>query len=596
MFSSLNKLNALLSGRDRRNLLILLIMMVAAAVLEVVGVSAIPAYVSAVVSPERFMAYPGVQPVLHWLGLSGTQEILIWGSLGLFLLFGLKNAFLVWNYYWQARFIANRRVHLARRLVTAYLHAPYSFHLGRNTSELIRNVNRETNLLANHVLAPLLEIITRSLILVAVTALLLWMEPFITLIWMGIFGLISAFGVSALSLRMRRYGLMEQVQRKQVIQALHQGLGSIKESRVLHREDYFVARIVESISRIAAATRFKRFGGQLIAPVTEAVAVIGLSAITVTLVLMDRPMESILVTVALFVVALVRLRDALNVIMSRWTVLRYHVAAVDPVYADLQALESSPTPVTAPADGTLSITRDIQLHEVWYRYPGASEAALRGVSLRIPAGTAVGIVGGTGAGKSTLVDVILGLLVPERGELRVDGADLHRGGLHAWQSWIGYIPQSIYLLDDTLRRNIALGVEDADIDEVALTRAIHAAQLEPLVAKLPAGLDTPTGERGVRLSGGERQRIGIARALYHNPQVLIMDEATSALDNLTEQAIIQAVDALRGQRTVIMIAHRLSTVRNCHTLYFLKEGRIEATGNYEELRASSQDFSLMASN
>ena len=595
MRTSLIKLNALLRPQDRRNLLILLIMMVIGALLEVVGVSAIPLYVSAVVYPERFMAYPVVGEVLHWLGLGETREVLIWGSLGLFLLFGVKNGFLIFNFYWQARFIANRRSHLARRLISAYMYAPYTLHLSRNTSELIRNIDQEAKLVAVQVIGPLLAIATRSLVLVAVLAFLLWMEPWITLAWITIFGLVAVFGVGAISTRMKHHGLSEQIHRQRVLQALHQGFGSLKEARLLQRERFFIQRIAGSITRIAEASRFQLFAGRMISPLTEFIAITGLVAITIALVWLQRPLDSIMVTVALFVVALVRLRDAANMIMSQWANLRYNIVAVDPVYTDLKALETRRPPAPPAAPNLLPLDRGIELRDVWYTYPGADEAILRGVSMFIPAGAAVGFVGGTGAGKSTVVDVILGLLVPERGTVLVDGEDIHVRDPGAWQTRVGYIPQSIYLLDDSLRRNIALGMEDDEIDETVLVRAVRAAQLEDLVARLPGGLDTLAGEQGVRLSGGERQRIGIARALYHDPRVLIMDEATSALDNTTERAIVEAVEALRGERTVIMIAHRLSTVRRCDTLYFLKEGRVEASGGYEELRACSTDFSLMAS-
>jgi len=595
MRASLLKLNALLRRRDRRNLVLLLIMMVIGALLEVVGVSAIPLYMSAVVYPQRFMEYPVVREVLHWLGLGDTREVLVWGSMALFLVFGLKNAFLIWNFYWQARFIAHRRVHLARRLITAYMRAPYTLHLARNSSELIRNIDQEVKLVAVQVIGPLLEIATRSLILVAVLGFLLWMEPWITLAWMAVFGLMAVFGVGAISTRMRHHGLAEQEHRKQVLQALQQGFGSLKEARLLGRNDFFIGRVTSSVSRIASASQFQLFAGRMISPLTEFIGITGLSAITIALVLLGRPLESILVTLALFVVALVRLRDSVNVIMSQWANMRYHIVAVEPVYADLQALESLEAPATAPAAGPqIPLTRGIELRDVWYTYAGASAPTLQGMNLWIPAGAAVGFVGGTGAGKSTTVDMILGLLVPQRGMVLVDGADIHGGDIGAWQTRIGYIPQSIYLLDDTLRRNIALGMEDHEIDEAALAHAVRAAQLEELIARLPAGLETLAGEQGVRLSGGERQRVGIARALYHDPPVLIMDEATSALDNTTERAVVQAVEALRGERTVIMIAHRLSTVRHCDTLYFLKEGRIEATGSYEELRVRNADFSLMA--
>lgn len=274
--------------------------------------------------------------------------------------------------------------------------------------------------------------------------------------------------------------------------------------------------------------------------------------------------------------------------------LRHSLVSVEPLHHDLQALagQASATPRGAK---TIVPRERIALKNVTFTYNGLADPALRAIEVDIPVGSAVAFVGSTGAGKSTLVDVLLGLLEPEQGAVMVDDTDIRAiGAIGRWQSAIGYVPQSIYLLDDTIRRNIALGVEDEAIDEPALREAIRVAQLESFIARQPQGLDTPVGERGVRLSGGERQRIGIARALYHDPSIIVFDEATSALDNTTERAVIEAVEQLRGRRTIIMIAHRLTTVKDCDRLYYLKQGAIEAEGDFEMLTNSHDEFRRMA--
>lgn len=592
-FGALRKLNALLDRRDRLHLAALVALMVGSAVLEVFGVGAIPAFVGLIVSPEMLTEHPPLDRIVPALGIESQRELLVWGVGGLIVIFAVKNGFLVFNYYWQKRFIADRRVHFARRLVDAYMNAPYTFHLTRNTSELIRNVERETSLIAGQVLTPILEVATRALIMIAVLIFLLVAEPGITIVWLLLFGLLAAAGVKALSRRLERLGLEEQHHRQRVVQRLTEGFGSIKESRILNREGFFADAINHSILRMAEAIRFKQFTTSAVPPLTELFAVAGLAAIAATLMFLGRPTETILVTLALFAVGLVRLRETVSAAMAHLTNLRYNIVAVDPVYADLTALEevSRPPPIGSEPR---ALRRSIELDDVTFRYDTDEPYALEDIRLSIPAGGAVAFVGGTGAGKSTLVDLILGLLTPERGVIRVDGEDIHDGRLRDWQRRIGYVPQSIYLLDDTIRRNIALGIEDHEIDSGRLVAAVRAAQLERLLERLPEGLETMIGEAGVRLSGGERQRIGIARALYHDPDVLIMDEATSALDNTTERAIIEAVEALKGQRTIIMIAHRLSTVRNCDTLFFLNEGRIEASGPFDDLAAESESFRVMA--
>ncbi|WP_162937278.1 ABC transporter ATP-binding protein [Indioceanicola profundi] len=578
--------------------MILLVLMVTGAALEVVGVAAVPAFVSAVVYPDKLAQFPALYNMLQNLGLTTTEKLVVWGALALVIVFAVKNAYLILNYWVQMKYVSNRRVDFARRLTQAYMQAPFTFHIRRNTSELLRNIDREATVIAYQVIGAILELMTHTLILVAVLAFLFIAEPWITFWWMVIFGAIGGLGVSAVSAKLKRYGLEEQEERKNFVQALYQGFGSIKEARVLNREHFFARKVGETVEAIARVVRFKNFTQKAVGPVTEFAAIAGLLVIAAALVLLQRPTESVLVTLSLFVVGLVRLRQTIGSAMTHLTALRYSAVSVDPVYDDLKLLEGKGLPWRNLPASQLPpprrLDQSIELENIWYRHENAPDYALRGISLTIPAGSAVGFVGSTGAGKSTLVDMILGLLTPEKGRVLVDGTDI-RQNINSWQRSIGYVPQSIYLLDDTIRRNIALGIDDKDVDEEALRVAIRLAQLEAFVEKQPNGLDEQIGEGGVRLSGGERQRIGIARALYHDPEVLILDEATSALDNATERAIIAAVEALKGRRTVIMIAHRLTTVRNCDTLYFLKAGQIDAAGNYDELENRHADFRLMSS-
>ena len=273
------------------------------------------------------------------------------------------------------------------------------------------------------------------------------------------------------------------------------------------------------------------------------------------------------------------------------TKLRYNLVVVEPLYRDIKELAEDRKRFLADRDrkARLELHDRIDAENLHYRYPNSEEVALNGVSFSIPRGSAVAFTGPSGAGKTTLMDVLLGLLKPEQGEVQVDAQDIF-GNLSSWQRNIGYIPQHIFLADETLRANIAFGLPDKEMDEEQVWQAVRLAQLEELVAKLPKGLDTVIGERGTRLSGGQRQRVGIARALYHNPQVLVMDEATSALDNITEKQIIRAIEELKGDRTIIMIAHRLTTVENCDKIHFMRNGRIKSVGTYNELIEINEQF------
>lgn len=593
----LKKLYWLLSRRDRLRALLLFGMMLIGAILEIAGLAAVPAFVSAVVDREAMTGLPVIGPVLGGLTANlSSRGLVLWGAGLLLAIFALKNGFLALNYWAQIRYVTNRRMAISGRLMRAYMNAPYAFFLERNRSELLRNVDGEVTVVCYNVISTILELCTRLVILVAVLGFLLFVEPVITLAWIAFLGVIAVLAVRGVSGRLRGYGLVQQKFRKVFNQSLYQAFGGIKEIRTLGREEFFSSKVLGAVEQIAHVNRFKMFITRVIPPASEMVAMTGLLALACGLVLQGRETESILVTLSLFVVGLVRLREASSAAMNQFADLRYSLVSIEPIFRDLTLLGDAGHEELGPDAPTerSQPMRSIGLEQVWHRYEGADDFALKGVDIDIKVGTAVGLVGSTGAGKSTVVDVLLGLLDPERGGLVVDGHRLEPRELRRWRSRVGYVPQSIYLLDDTIRRNIALGVEDHEVDEDMLATAIRLAQLDRFIARQPDGLETIVGESGVRISGGERQRIGIARALYNDPAILILDEATSALDNTTERAVIDAVEGMRGQRTVVMIAHRLSTVRGCEMLYYLKDGRVEGVGDYDSLRRGHHEFREMA--
>ena len=594
-FHPLRGLMALLSPRDRVNALILFGMMLVGAMLEIAGLAAVPAFVSAVVDREAMLDLPLIGPILGPLTASlGSSELVIWGAAALLGIFALKNGFLAFNYWAQIRYVSNRRIAISGRLMRAYMAAPYTFFLSRNRSELLRNVDGEVQTVCYSVISTILELCTRTVIVIAVLGFLLFVEPLITLAWIVFLGLIGFAALRGVTGRLRRYGLMQQQQRAIFNQNLMQAFGGIKEIRTLGREEFFTGKVMAAVARVTRANGFKLFIMRLIPPASEMVAMTGLLALACGLVLQGRSTESTLVTLSLFVVGLVRLREASSAALNQFADLRYSLVAIEPIARDLELLGDAPPPCSTSGDTAPRPQGVIGIEGVWHRYEGAADHALKDVNIAIPVGTAVGLVGSTGAGKSTVVDVLLGLLAPERGGLVIDGHRLDDKELRRWRTQVGYVPQSIYLLDDTIRRNIALGIEDKDVDEAMLSTAIRLAQLGRFIDRQPDGLDTVVGESGVRISGGERQRIGIARALYHDPAILILDEATSALDNTTERAVIEAVEGMKGQRTVVMIAHRLSTVQGCEVLYYLKDGHVEARGDYESLKRAHSAFREMA--
>jgi len=597
LLASLNKLRELFSQKDKIGFCLLLIGMIIGAGLETFSIAAIPAFISVVISPEKIMQFEPTEAILEFLGITTSQDILIWGSLALIFIFLFKTLYLCLLYYLQVRYTQNRRYHLSRRLFTAYMKAPYDFHLQRNSAELIRNTLQEVDQIMGSVVQPTLILTMQGLMIVAITTLLFVSHPLMALVATTFICLAGGGYLLWVKEKLRTYSKEAQEHRTLMVKTIQEGLGVIKELLVLHRQKNFVQRLDRNLWRILKAIRFKEFTFKTTSPYMEFISVAGLLSIAIILILGEQGAESIAPTLALFTAAFLRLKINVSQIVANVNHLRFGVVSISPVYLDLKMLEKRKTKSAKTTKGNqlqhLNISQGLTLENVWYRYPNSEEYSLKDISLTLPRGNSIAFAGSTGAGKTTIVDVILGLLEPEKGRITVDGQDIY-ANLPTWQSTIGYVPQFIYLIDDTIRHNVTLGLNDKDINEEQIWRAVRAAQLESFVQTLPEGIDTVIGERGIRLSGGQRQRIGIARALYHNPEVLIMDEATSALDNATEKAVVESINSLKGNRTIIMIAHRLTTVQNCDKLYFMKNGRIECSGSYDELFKNITEFRTMA--
>jgi len=475
------------------------------------------------------------------------------------------------------------------------MRAPYIFHLQRNTAELLRNITSEINVLTNIVITNLLKMTREGVMTLSILVFLFTIEPMITLLVISLSGLGAGTFILFNKKKMKEYGQEELERRREMYKAINQGLGGIKDARVLNREDEFIEKFSIEAYKSTRLMAYIKFIQQIPRPIVETTTVIGMLLIAVFLLWQGRQMSAIIPILTLFAMATVRLMPSVQLLISMYTNLRYNMASLDPVYDDLKALEKHNNKFIEDRRSKqhLELERELEIRKVSYHYPNSDEQALRDISITIPRGKAVAFVGASGAGKTTMVDLILGLFEPDVGEILVDEINIQQS-LSAWQQNVGYIPQTIYLADETLRSNIAFGLPDNEIDESKVEQAVKLAQLETLVNRLPDGLDTIVGEHGTRLSGGQRQRVGIARALYHDPQVLVMDEATSSLDNITEKQITQAIESLKGERTLIMIAHRLTTVKNCDTLYFMEEGRIVQEGTYQDLVNSNIHFREMA--
>ncbi|MCP9781691.1 ABC transporter ATP-binding protein [Cyanobium sp. To12R1] len=571
MSELIRKLTVLLSRRERWQAAALLAVMLGGSLLELAGVGAIPAFVAVLSDPSVLDRFPAVGGYAVLLGLDAPERLVLWGAVALLLLFVVKNAYLAAQSWITARYVYNRQIGIAQRLLRRYLYSTYEFHLHRNSAELIRNANDDALHVVGAGLLPLLTVAKELLTVAAVLLLLLWVEPVTSAVAFGILG-----GMTALFLRlMRRHSLHlgqeMHTARMEMIRAIQEGLGGIKVTRVLGREAGFVDGFARASERYGYAGRIRQVLLDSPRLFLETAGIAGLLGVAALLTAQGRPAGALIPTLTLLAAAVVRMIPSFNQISAALSSVRFGRSAIDALYQDLVSPEE-----LIKNEDKLPFREEIRLEDVTYRYPNASEPSLNKVSLTIRYGEAIGFVGPTGAGKTTLVDIVLGLLNPTEGRLTVDGVDVV-GRERAWQRQIGYVPQEIFLTDDTIRRNVAFGIPLGEINDEAVRQALKAAQAHEFVDRLPGGLDSMVGERGVRLSGGQRQRLGIARALYHDPVVLILDEATSALDGETEAAVMEAVESLHGSRTILMIAHRLTTVEGCDRVFKLKGGKLDSS-------------------
>jgi ABC-type multidrug transport system fused ATPase/permease subunit len=584
----------LLDARDRRRFLLMMALSLVMSVFDVMGVAIILPFLSVLAQPELIQTNPALVTFARLFGLDSDRAVMI--GLGITvlvtILVGMAVRALVT--YAQIRFALNRSHAIAARLLRGYLAQDYVWFLTRHSADLGQQLLSEVDSVIRESILPAVLLVSNIFIVGLIVGLLFLVEPGVA-IGAGT-TLLLVYGSIHLALRRRltRVGKLRLQANRARFHVVQELTGGIKELKLMGLERESVNRFRVPARAMAHYQTLGQVMRQLPRFALEAVIYGGF--VTMVLVLILVRGDSIAEMIPLFGLlgmAGTRLFPALQRLFNELGQMRFSQAALQRLAASVAAVSRDPV---APAAGPpLRLTREIELREVAFRYPAAERATFEGFSARLPANATIGIVGGTGAGKTTLVDLILGLLHPDAGQILIDGTALAPDNVRAWQKSLGYVPQHIFLADDTVAGNIAFGTPAEQIDMAAVERAARVANLHDFVtAELPEGYRSKVGERGVRLSGGQRQRVGIARALYHDPDVLILDEATSALDNLTERAVMEAVHNLAHQKTVIMIAHRLTTVEDCDLILMLEHGRLIAQGTYEELVAGSDSFRRMA--
>lgn len=577
MFDFLKDLNLLrpyIARHDKWKFVIVLALMVVAACFEAVGLGAVPVFITLMMEPSRLAGLPVVGGWFAGMPEQTTAGIMVGGSLGLLGVYLLKNVYLVAVYYVQNIVVEDQRIKLSSRVFQAYQNAPYEWHLQRNSAEFIRNVNLDTRVIIDEILMPFMAVIMSSIMTVVVTIVLMAATPGMALLAVFIVGSGFIVVISGFRKILHRLGEIIKQENKQSVQAVMQGMGAIIDARILHCEEYLNMIFRNSIKRLARAQTLRKTLSLSSPYIIEMLCILGMLLVLISLVVRAGDLHSQFSLLSLFGVATIRLRQSMGVAAGSIQLINVARSSIPHIVKDLAAIDNLLFEKNARKQSTtIGDFQRLELRGVSYYYSGSDTPAVRDINLELNRGESIAFIGTTGCGKSTLANIILGLLQPQAGSVKVNGVDIHQD-MDGWYRNIGYIQQAIFLVDDTIRANVAFGQPGEEIKEEQVWKVLHTACLDEFVRSLPDGLDTVVGERGVRLSGGQRQRLGIARALYRNPAVIVMDEATSALDNETEAAVMRAIKDLRRDRTFIMIAHRLSTVEECERRYEIEAGKI----------------------
>jgi ABC-type multidrug transport system fused ATPase/permease subunit len=532
-------------------------------------------------------------------GFDSRESFLFFLGIAILVMISFNNAFSALTTWVMYRFAWNENHRLSTRLLGQYLNRPYTFYLSRNTAGLSKNILSEVQTVIQGVLLALLKLVSRSLIAILIIGLIATVNWQLALLIGVLLGGSYATIYVSLRRRQRRLGRERLWFNEQRFKIAAEALGGIKELKVLGRERAFLKRFQKPSWRFCRATASNQVVASLPRYALETIAFSGVLVIILYLLRTSGDISELLPVLTLYVFAGYRLMPSLNEIFTAAILIRFNRAALDDLHKDLldSVFDSTRNGMLLAEERNLKrlpLREQLSLNSVTYIYPNSEFPSLQGVDLSIRRHEVVGIVGETGAGKTTLVDVVLGLLEPTSGTIEVDGEALSGSRLKSWRLSCGYIPQEIFLTDDSIRSNIAFGVPEEAIDDDAVQRAATWAQIHDFIITLPHGYGTEVGERGVRLSGGQRQRIGIARALYHDPDVLVLDEATSSLDGATEAAVMEMIHNLGRKKTLILIAHRLSTVRACDVVHVLRQGRFIGSGTLDELAERNHDFRSMA--
>lgn len=571
----LKKINYLLDKKTKKTLVFLLFAMLIGAAAELVGVSIIQPIVDLAMESSDYQKNKFCKVIIEITKQDDKKYVLLILVLITVFIYVVKNCYLSWMNSFLYKFAADVKRKLATNLMKSYLKQPYAYFLYKNSSELIRNINEDTGQLYQ-VILNVLMVVSNIVTSIAIIILLATTNLGMTITVAVLMGLCAVVIIFAVQTKTRQYGRIKQKQSGFLIRHLQQVFEGIKEIKILNTENYFMGSYDDTYYKLTDIQRKSALVNLIPKYLIETVCITGIMGYLAINIAFNQNYASLIPQLSVFVLGAFKLLPCVNATYAYCNTIIYHKASIDLVYNDIKETEGFVEEYSFEGDDWKSIPfeKSVCVKNLAFQYEGADKKVLQNVSLEIRKGESVALVGPSGGGKTTLADLILGLLKPIEGQIFVDNLDI-QSDMRGWRKNIGYIPQTIYLTDDTIRNNIAFGVAADKIDDAQVWKALEDAQLKEFIEKLPEGLDTEVGERGVRISGGQRQRIGIARALYRNPQFLVFDEATSALDNETEKEVMNAIDGLHGNKTILMIAHRLSTIENCDHVFRVEAGAVK---------------------
>lgn len=560
------KIYSILNLKQIRRCLTIIVAMIIGAILEAIGIGAILPLISIMGNPDFLTVYPKVTKYAGIFGITTHIQFIIAATLLLLALYIIKNIYLSWQNKIQIDFAIQNQIYYSEELLTEYLQKPYLYHLNHNTATLLRNVNSGGVVVFSLIMVSMFTLLTEIITAVTIWLMLVMIDAFTAIIVAGFIGSLLYFIIKGFRKKITEHGRIQNEYSALYMKYINQSLGAIKETKVSCKEKFFLDAFQKAYFEYAKANGKFLFLNQLPRMLIETIIVCGLLLLIITKLLLGSQPTEIVPLLGLLALAAFRLMPSANRIVNLSNSIRFQMPFFNELYEDLLIIKNKGEKETETClqkpKSRMDFENVISVEELSFAYPEIEKQVLSNINFSIPKGKFVGIVGASGAGKTTFVDILLGLLPPSKGKISVDGKNIY-DDIRTWQTNLSYVPQSIYLIDGTIRENIALGVDEKEIDGALVNEVLQMAELYDFVQELPTGIDTTVGERGVKLSGGQRQRIGIARALYYQPQVLVLDEATSALDNETEKSITDTILKLKGKITIIAVAHRLTTLAQC---------------------------------